>query len=165
MRTASVLLALPVVLGLSAPAPAAEAGGASSYKGIWISTPFPAFSTTAGETVTLDLSVHNAGLPPQRVQLDIERMPGVEVPAAEGDVDRLREVGERVVGVHEQDAAVRCSTTPFQQHLDRHPVRHRTRPPPGTLLRLRTAVSAYWSSSASRSMSSPSRQVPSGARS
>lgn len=46
----------------------------SFYKGIWISTPFPAFNTPAGEPVTLDLAVHNSGLPPQRVPLRLERV-------------------------------------------------------------------------------------------
>jgi len=45
----------------------------SSYKGIWISTPFPSFNAPAGQTVTLDLTVHNSGLPPQRVELGIQQ--------------------------------------------------------------------------------------------
>ncbi|HEX7054983.1 MAG TPA: NEW3 domain-containing protein [Burkholderiales bacterium] len=45
----------------------------SSYKGIWVSTPFPSFSIQAGEPVTIDLTVHNSGLPPQSVALGVER--------------------------------------------------------------------------------------------
>lgn len=74
MRTTWLMLALSVLLGLAVPAHAQRSEGAS-YKGIWVSTPFPSFHTGTGETVTLDLNVHNRGLPPQRVALRLERVP------------------------------------------------------------------------------------------
>lgn len=78
MRTATWVLALSAAVGLLAPVHAqkAERAPSSSYKGIWVSTPYPAFHAPAGETVTLDLNVHNAGSPPQAVGLQLERVPG-----------------------------------------------------------------------------------------
>ena len=77
MRSALLMLALSAAVGLAAPALAqkAERTSSSTYKGIWISTPFPAFHAPAGEAVTLDLNVHNAGSPPQAVDLRLERAP------------------------------------------------------------------------------------------
>src|SRR5688572_20809054 len=40
-----------------------------------LSTPYPSFFAPAGEAVTLDLNVHNAGAPPQAVSLQLERAP------------------------------------------------------------------------------------------
>lgn len=73
MRRGLLMVALAALLA-AVPASAAEPVSAK-YKGIWISTPYPSFNTGAGETVTLDLTVHNAGLPPQRVALALERAP------------------------------------------------------------------------------------------
>ena len=79
MRAASLIAALwaCVVLAGEASAQTAERErtSGSTYKGIWVSTPFPSFNTPAGEAVTLDLAVHNGGLPPQRVPLSVERVP------------------------------------------------------------------------------------------
>jgi len=71
MRTTlwSVLTALCLAL------PAAAQPQAPAWRGIWVSTPFPAFNVSPGETVTLDLEVHNGGLPPQRVDLNVENVP------------------------------------------------------------------------------------------
>lgn len=84
MRTGLLLIGFVISLGLAHSATAEQAGG-TSYKGIWISTPFPAFSTAAAQTVTLDLKVHNAGLPPQAVKLDIEDSSEKWRPAFLGD--------------------------------------------------------------------------------
>jgi uncharacterized membrane protein len=74
MQLATLALALALLVG-AAPAVPAEKGTGGGYKGIWISTPFPSFNAAADETVTLDLTVHNAGRPPQRVGLQLERLP------------------------------------------------------------------------------------------
>jgi len=71
MRFASLVLVLAV--GLVCPAFAQDK--APSYKGLWVSTPFPAFGVASNESVTLDLTVHNAGLPPQRVALELAKSP------------------------------------------------------------------------------------------
>ena len=71
MRLALVIVAL--VAGLGGPAFAQDKSPA--YKGLWVSTPYPAFNVTSNETVTLDLTVHNAGLPPQRVALALDKAP------------------------------------------------------------------------------------------
>jgi uncharacterized membrane protein len=47
----------------------------SSYKGIWISTPYPSLGVAAGEPVEIDLTVHDAGMPPQRVALAVPKLP------------------------------------------------------------------------------------------
>lgn len=75
MRLGSVLLVLLSVLpGLAHPALAQKNDGVP-YKGIWVSTPFPSFNASAGATVTLDLTVHNSGLPPQVVKLGTDGLP------------------------------------------------------------------------------------------
>jgi uncharacterized membrane protein len=76
----NVLFLCALFLGLAFFDPSLAQNGKSeraspSYKGIWISTPFPSFNIPAGEAVTLDLNVHNGGLPPQRVALQLERVP------------------------------------------------------------------------------------------
>jgi len=82
VRTALLtILALVLLLAGATPA-AAQAADAqkgprasSAYKGIWISTPFPTFNVPPGEAVTVELTVHNSGLPPQAVALGLERLP------------------------------------------------------------------------------------------
>lgn len=74
MRLASVLIALVTALSLAGAGPAGAAES-PAYKGLWISTPFPAFGVAPGQPVTLDMTVHNAGLPPQRVELSVEHAP------------------------------------------------------------------------------------------
>ena len=73
MRSRWLVAALWAFVGLSGPAFAQKAEAPSSYKGIWVSTPFPSFSIQPGEPVTVDLTVHNAGLPPQKVALGLDR--------------------------------------------------------------------------------------------
>ncbi|HEX6119452.1 MAG TPA: NEW3 domain-containing protein [Dongiaceae bacterium] len=46
-----------------------------SYKGIWISTPFPSLGVAAGEPVELNLTVHDVGMPPQSVALAVPKLP------------------------------------------------------------------------------------------
>jgi len=71
MRLALALIVL--ASGLAGPAFAQDK--APAYKGLWISTPYPAFNVTSNESVTLDLTVKNAGLPPQRVGLELAKAP------------------------------------------------------------------------------------------
>jgi uncharacterized membrane protein len=94
MRSAWLWLALSAAVGLSAPALAqkAERAPSSSYRGVWISTPFPAFHAPAGEAVTLDLNVHNAGSPPQAVALQLERAPNGWSAAFLGEGKRVQSV-------------------------------------------------------------------------
>ena len=74
MKTTRLIVALSLLAALGVGAAHAQnadrpSSSSSSYKGIWISTPFPSFSVPAGEPVTIDLTVHNAGMPPQAVAL------------------------------------------------------------------------------------------------
>lgn len=72
----SFFLLIVVLLMVSGPlAAAVQEKQQASYKGLWISTPFPSISIPAGEPITVDLKVHNAGLPPQRVALRVEGVP------------------------------------------------------------------------------------------
>ena len=73
MRLALVMMALAFGLVTGPAAHAQEKTPA--YKGLWVSTPYPAFNVSSNETVTLDLTVHNAGLPPQRVALALDKVP------------------------------------------------------------------------------------------
>jgi uncharacterized repeat protein (TIGR01451 family) len=84
-----------LLLGLAATVAFAQDGKAdrgSSYRGIWVSTPFPSFNIPAGETVTLDLAVHNAGQPPQAVELRLERVPAGWSGAFVGEGKRVQSV-------------------------------------------------------------------------
>lgn len=96
MRTTRLIAALWLLAAVGATAHAQNAGrsssSSSSYRGIWVSTPFPSFSVPAGEPVTIDLTVHNAGLPPQKVSLGVER-------AASGWSALLLGEGKRVQSV------------------------------------------------------------------
>lgn len=71
MRFALLARLLTVVLLLAAPAALAQ----DSYRGIWLSTAYPALSVPADRPVALELSVNSKNVPPQRVDLSISRMP------------------------------------------------------------------------------------------
>jgi uncharacterized membrane protein len=47
----------------------------SSYKGLWISTPYPSLGVAANESIELALTLRNSGLPPQRVNLSTTELP------------------------------------------------------------------------------------------
>ncbi|WP_205617601.1 NEW3 domain-containing protein [Pelomicrobium methylotrophicum] len=71
MERMGVLLTL-LLLFVSTPALAAQE---RAYRGLALSTPYPAQSLRPAETLAIPLSVHNFGLPPQVVQLRVERVP------------------------------------------------------------------------------------------
>jgi uncharacterized membrane protein len=52
-----------------------EPSSSSSYKGLWISTPYPSLGVAANESVELDLTLRNAGMPPQLVTLNATGLP------------------------------------------------------------------------------------------
>lgn len=72
MRTV-VMIGL-LALSMSALAQAREPEG-PAYTGLWLSTPYPALQVAPGDRVTLDMKVHNAGLPPQSVALSVPQSP------------------------------------------------------------------------------------------
>lgn len=74
MRHCLLVLVIALLAG-QAQAQGADrpSASSSSYRGIWVSTPFPSFSIQPGEPVTVDLTVHNAGMPPQKVALGVDR--------------------------------------------------------------------------------------------
>ena len=51
------------------------AWGASSYQGLWLSTPYPDRTFAPGDEFSLDLTVQNFALPPQRVALSVSQVP------------------------------------------------------------------------------------------
>lgn len=50
---------------------AARAETAPSWTGLWVSTPYPSQSIGPGNPVSLDIQVHNDGLPPESVSLTL----------------------------------------------------------------------------------------------
>lgn len=65
---AACLMALP------AGTAAAQREEPPAYTGLWAATPYPAQSVEAGESVDLPITLHNAGLPPQMVRVEMERL-------------------------------------------------------------------------------------------
>ena len=70
---AAVLAALS--FGYSASAANMPDPASSAYKGLWISTPYPSLGVAANESVELDLTLRNSGMPPQRVSLSVAGLP------------------------------------------------------------------------------------------
>jgi uncharacterized membrane protein len=70
---AAVLAALS--FGYSASAANTPDPASSAYKGLWISTPYPSLGVAANESVELDLTLRNSGMPPQRVSLSAAGLP------------------------------------------------------------------------------------------
>ncbi|MDW8470160.1 MAG: NEW3 domain-containing protein [Burkholderiales bacterium] len=86
-------IAVALAFALSAGAAAqAQKESAPAYRGLWVATPFPSFDAPAGEVVTLELSVHNAGLAPQPVQLQLEGVPEGWSASFVGEGKRVRSV-------------------------------------------------------------------------
>jgi uncharacterized membrane protein len=67
-----LLVALATLIG-SAGSPAEE--GPPPLSGLWITTPHPEFTLKPGEIGSIQLSVRNAHLPPQRLALTLEGVP------------------------------------------------------------------------------------------
>ena len=66
-----IIHCLSVLLLLAAPAAYAQ----DSYRGIWLSTAYPALTVPADRPVALELSVNSKNLPPQRVDLTLSQAP------------------------------------------------------------------------------------------
>lgn len=65
-----MLAAATLILGQPA-----SATDAPAYKGLYLSTPFPAVSLPPDEPARLNVTVKNAGLPPERADLKINELP------------------------------------------------------------------------------------------
>ena len=59
----------------SSPTSQASSQTASSYQGLAFTTPYPATSVSLNETTTLNLTLHNYGLPPQLLKLSVTQAP------------------------------------------------------------------------------------------
>ncbi|HEX6118778.1 MAG TPA: NEW3 domain-containing protein [Dongiaceae bacterium] len=77
MRTHVLVAAMLAALSFGYCASAANTpeSATTSYKGLWISTPYPSVGVAANESVELDLTLRNAGMPPQRVDLAAAGLP------------------------------------------------------------------------------------------
>lgn len=70
---ATLALALLVICAAPFTGPA-RATTKPSWTGLWVSTPYPAQSVAPGNKVSLDIDVHNAGLPPEIVNLSLSQV-------------------------------------------------------------------------------------------
>lgn len=71
MRSGIAVRFLSVLLLLAAPAAYAQ----DNYRGIWLSTAYPALSVPADRPVALEVSVNSKNVPPQRVDLTLSKAP------------------------------------------------------------------------------------------
>lgn len=70
MRAALTLIAI-----MSMASAAAQTRNNDAYHGLWLSTAYPSIEIAPGDSVTFDMQVHNAGLPPQKVDLSVPLAP------------------------------------------------------------------------------------------
>jgi len=79
-----------------------------SYQGLWLSTPYPSVQVAPGDDIGFDVTVHNKGLPPQRLALDLQGAPKGWIARLLGDG---RPIGAVLVGP-DQTASVRLELEP-----------------------------------------------------
>lgn len=99
------------VAGTIATPATAQKEGETDYKGIWIATDYPSQSIGADKSVDLPITVHNEGLPPQVVQLELTE-------AADGWAPVLLGGGRPVKSVFvapDDDARVTLRLTPSEK--------------------------------------------------
>lgn len=130
-----LLLCLSILAFALPPSATYAAEADPAYKGVWLSTPYPSFSVSSGEPVRIDVKVHNAGLPPQRVELSVPQRPdgwdvlfvGNERPIKAVFVDpdgtatvqlRIEVPDEATTGTHRLDLAARGSEQTFRLPID-----------------------------------------------
>ena len=54
----------------------AQSANSNLPTGVWLTTDFPAVTETAGSSFTLDVSLSNHGMPPKRIALALDGLPG-----------------------------------------------------------------------------------------
>src|SRR5690606_35297143 len=74
---AAVVLATGLALAAPSLASAQTAAPETAAKpaGLWLTTSYPEFSAQTGKDVSIDLTLANHGLPPQRVELGVDGLP------------------------------------------------------------------------------------------
>ncbi len=75
---AAAVLAIGLGIGATPPASAqstATTTGQQAPTGLWLTTRYPDFSAQAGKDVSVDLTLSNHGLPPQRVTFGLDGLP------------------------------------------------------------------------------------------
>jgi uncharacterized repeat protein (TIGR01451 family) len=75
LAAAVLATGLACAIPLPAGAQSAASGAAAKPTGLWLTTRYPEFSAQAGKDVSIDLSLANHGLPPQRVDLGVAGLP------------------------------------------------------------------------------------------
>lgn len=74
LRKFALLLVMAALTAAGSwPAPPAKAAETPAYRGLWASTEYPSETVPPGKAATLDIKIHNAGLPPQIVAVTLER--------------------------------------------------------------------------------------------
>jgi len=74
-KSAFLLMMATLVVAGAWSAPRARAEDTPAYRGLWASTEYPSETVAPGKPATLDITIHNAGLPPQIVALATEQTP------------------------------------------------------------------------------------------
>ena len=132
---ACLVLGSLLVIGTSAGAATGSQANDTHYKGLWLSTPYPAMTVSADEPVRLQVAVHNAGLPPLRADLSLADVPkGWKVafvakdrpvravfvsPDAEADVQLRVEPPKGVsAGIYHMELAARTPEQSFTLPVD-----------------------------------------------
>ncbi len=70
----SIALAGGLVLANAALAQS-DASGQEQLKGLWLTTAYPSLTERIGDSVTLDLTLRNMNMPPERVALSVDGLP------------------------------------------------------------------------------------------
>ncbi|RWM12416.1 MAG: hypothetical protein EOR72_21565 [Mesorhizobium sp.] len=76
LGTAWIAISLASISHPSFAQTAAAGAAGQTPTGLWLTTPYPEFSAQAGKDVSVPLKLVNHGLPPQRVELGIDGLPG-----------------------------------------------------------------------------------------
>ncbi|MGH6949183.1 MAG: NEW3 domain-containing protein [Kiloniellales bacterium] len=108
MLRAVVTLVALLVAGMATLPALAQGAGKASFTGLWVATDYPAQSIGADKSVDLPITVHNAGLPPQVVQLTLTEAADGWAPVLLGDGRPVKSV---FVGP-DSDAQVTLRLTP-----------------------------------------------------
>lgn len=69
-----VVFAVAVAAG-TLPVPRASATETPAYRGLWVATDYPSQTVAPGKPASIDIQVHNAGLPPEVVDISIAHAP------------------------------------------------------------------------------------------
>jgi len=75
LKFPSLFVLAALAVAALCPAAPARAEETPAYRGLWASTDYPSQTVAPGKPATVEIKIHNAGLPPQIVALATERSP------------------------------------------------------------------------------------------